>query len=647
MVNYKLYYTKDIRIRKVNIGIFTDTYFPQISGVATSILTLKNDLERKGHSVYIFTTTDPNVGKKDYEPNVYRFGSVPFPSFTERRVAIRGLFKAVSIARKLNLDIVHTQTEFSMGYIGKYVAHALKIPAVHTYHTMYEDYLHYIMNGHLLRPSGVKQISRAFLYHMTGLICPSQRVMDTMIRYGIKTPMRIIPTGVDLSQYNISNSSLDLRKEYNIPENGKVLLSLSRVAYEKNIDFLLRSFAELLKKMDNVYLIIVGDGPAIEDLKEQSQQLGIDQSVIFTGYVLHDKVVNYYQQADLFVSASNTEAQGLTFIESLAAKTQVLAWDNDYDRLLLRDPSLGAVFSNEESLTELLYDYLVKEIPMNQELLESELEEVSANHFGDQVIEFYTDLQDRFKNEKQEELDEEEESLMRRVSRYLKLTPHSSPEELNDYPIGYFGEGKHRSLILTSFSKQNYSVFVMPNEDDIRDDKRITVVDNETQLFKKSKIIFTETNSQEEFIRLAEKAQNNQIIVNLSFMDDFDLTILRKKNENIKCQLFDASMVIDDYESITLIVGGNQEKFDEISPIFDVFTDVVIYLGELGAGQIGIQALRTLQYHIKNGVEEALEKCDVSGVDVGSVLDLLSDTDETYFIRHAGNKKLEEFHLRS
>ena len=123
----------------MNIGIFTDTYFPQVSGVATSIQTLKNNLESKGHSVYIFTTTDPNVDSDKEEKNIYRLGSIPFISFKDRRIAVRGMFKAVDIAKKLNLDLVHTQTEFSLGMIGKYVAHRLKIPIVHTYHTMYDN----------------------------------------------------------------------------------------------------------------------------------------------------------------------------------------------------------------------------------------------------------------------------------------------------------------------------------------------------------------------------------------------------------------------------------------------------------------------------------------------------------------------------
>ena len=161
----------------MNIGIFTDTYYPQVSGVATSIKTLRRQLERLGHTVYVFTTTDPNVEKNVYEPNIFRFSSVPFISFTDRRIAVRGVFQALQVARELNLDIVHTQTEFSLGLIGKFVAKNLKIPCVHTYHTMYEDYLHYVAKGKLLRPVHVKQMSRSFCQNMSGIVAPSENLV--------------------------------------------------------------------------------------------------------------------------------------------------------------------------------------------------------------------------------------------------------------------------------------------------------------------------------------------------------------------------------------------------------------------------------------------------------------------------------------
>ncbi|KRN27765.1 glycosyl transferases group 1 family protein [Lactobacillus selangorensis] len=377
----------------MNVGIFTDTYFPQVSGVATSIKTLKENLEKKGHAVYIFTTTDPHVDKDTVEPNVFRFASVPFVSFTDRRIAVRGLFHALQVAKELQLDIVHTQTEFSMGYIGKFVARNLKIPCVHTYHTMYEDYLHYVMNGHLLRPYHVKQMSRAFLYHMTAVVAPSDRVIDTLNGYGVKSPIRIIPTGVDLTKFS-QPTTRNIRKELNIKPDQPVLLSLSRVAYEKKINVLIDSMPKLLAKRPDLVLIVVGNGPAIDDLKQQAQDLKLGDHVIFTGEVNHDDVANYYQAANLFVSASDTESQGLTYIEALAAGIKIVVHSSDYTNDLLTDPTLGTTFDSEDEMIGQIYRYLDHPhayddpAPRKQKLYE-----ISADCFGDRIVKFYQDAQ--------------------------------------------------------------------------------------------------------------------------------------------------------------------------------------------------------------------------------------------------------------
>ena len=290
----------------MNIGIFTDTYFPQVSGVATSIQTLRNDLERKGNTVYIFTTTDPNVSKNTLEPNIFRLSSIPFISFTDRRIAYRGMFHALKLAKELDLDIVHTQTEFSLGLIGKFVAHSLKIPCVHTYHTMYEDYLHYVLNGHLLKPYHVKQVSKLFVSGLAGVVAPSQRVYNTLRGYGITTPMEIIPTGVDLSAFTQPVDTVKLRQDLGLQPQQRILLTLSRIANEKKIELLLQSMPPLIEKYPEIMLVIVGDGPDRDDLDKLVQKLQIEQHVLFVGEVPHDQVSPYYHMAELFVSASDT-----------------------------------------------------------------------------------------------------------------------------------------------------------------------------------------------------------------------------------------------------------------------------------------------------------------------------------------------------
>ncbi len=384
----------------MNIGIFTDTYFPQVSGVATSIRALKDDLERKGHHVYIFTTTDPGVDKDEVEPNIFRFGSVPFISFTDRRVAVRGLFHALEVAKELDLDIVHTQTEFSMGWIGKFVAKNLKIPCVHTYHTMYEDYLHYVLNGHLLKPYHVKQFVRTFVNHMDGVVAPSQRVTESLRRYGVKIPIRVIPTGIDLQLYDQPEPDrvAQLRTELGYTDETPVMMTLSRLASEKRIDQLLSVFPQLAKSVPNLRFMIVGDGPEREELEEQAQSLGISDVVTFVGEVKHDQISPYYQLADLFVSSSDTETQGLTYIEAMAAGLKCTVRSGEYTDSVFDDPDIGTTFRDLNEMQAQITNYLLHPHAFSDpQPRQRKLFEISADHFGDSVLNFYHDATDNYR----------------------------------------------------------------------------------------------------------------------------------------------------------------------------------------------------------------------------------------------------------
>lgn len=379
----------------MNIGIFTDTYFPQVSGVATSIKTLKNELEREGNQVYIFTTTDPHVDKDTYEHNIFRFSSIPFISFTDRRIAVRGLFQAYEIAKELNLDIVHTQTEFSMGMIGKFVAKNLNIPCVHTYHTMYEDYLHYVANGKLLKPVHVKEGTLAFCYHLAGVIAPSDRVLDKLTEYGVKCQMRIIPTGIDVGMYAKTVED-DIRAKYGIAQDAPLMLSISRLAYEKNITEIIKLLPEIVRQVPTVKLMIVGDGPAKEDLEQQVVDLKLEAHVIFTGEISNDHVNAFYQAANVFVSTSESESQGLTYIEAMAAGLPVVVTASDYTAGLLSSVTLGRTFTQPTEFVDIVTEYLEHPVDTHNSkakaLLTRKLHEISAETFGKRVVDFYQNV---------------------------------------------------------------------------------------------------------------------------------------------------------------------------------------------------------------------------------------------------------------
>ena len=379
----------------MHVGLFTDTYLPQISGVATSIKTLKEELEKQGHEVYIFTTTDKHV-KRYEDPTIIRLPSVPFISFTDRRIVYRGLFESYKIAKTYKLDIIHTQTEFSLGILGKMVGKALRIPVIHTYHTQYEDYVRYIANGKLIRPSMVKYIVRGFLNDLDGVICPSRIALNLLDGYSVKIPKRIIPTGIDLREYERPDISQEdiakLREKWAIASDETVLLSLSRVSYEKNIQALLATMPKILSNNPKVKLLIVGDGPYLEELKEQAQDLAVMDNVIFTGMVSHNETALYYKAADFFISASTSETQGLTYAESLASGKPIIAQSNPYLDDLITDKMFGTLYQTESDLADAVLNAIVSTPVKQEKVWQKKLYEISAEAFGKSVFAFYLDM---------------------------------------------------------------------------------------------------------------------------------------------------------------------------------------------------------------------------------------------------------------
>lgn len=378
----------------MRIGLFTDTYFPQVSGVATSIRTLKEELEALGHEVYIFTTTDKSVGRYE-DPTIIRLPSVPFVSFTDRRVVYRGLMTAYKVAKDYRLDIIHTQTEFGMGHLGKLIGKALRIPVVHTYHTQYEDYVDYIAKGKIIRPNMIKYIVRGYLNNLDGVICPSPIVTTILDGYEVKPIKRTIPTGIQLEQFvreDICQADVDqLRAELGLRRWDKMLLSLSRISSEKNIQAILSHLPEVLQDNPKVKLVVVGDGPYLSTLQEQAQQLGLYDQVVFTGMVDHDKVPLYYKACDFFISASTSETQGLTYIEALASGKPIIAHGNPYLDTLITDKMFGTLYYHERDLADAILDALTTTPTLSAAKLQRKLQDISSQQFGRDVYSFYLD----------------------------------------------------------------------------------------------------------------------------------------------------------------------------------------------------------------------------------------------------------------
>ncbi|HQE22578.1 MAG TPA: glycosyltransferase family 4 protein [Syntrophomonadaceae bacterium] len=308
----------------MRIGIFTDSYKPYTSGVVTSITTFKEELVRQGHEVFIFAPNYPQ--ECEPEENVYRFYSLPSPTNPDFTLAIPVLPGLNMLVKRLNLDIIHVHSPFTMGRVGLRYSRKYGIPIVFTYHTLYDQYVHYVPVAQNLAKEVVIRYSNDFCNHCHHIIVPTTEVEQILKQHHIRTPITVLPTGVPLHKLQNGDSQW-LKSNYPIPKENKVLLFVGRLTKEKNLEFLIQAFRLVKEKYSHTTLVLTAQGPIESELKQLTNQLGLslDQDVVFTGALPYDMLANVYNSADLFVFSSMTETQGLVLIEAMATGLPVVA----------------------------------------------------------------------------------------------------------------------------------------------------------------------------------------------------------------------------------------------------------------------------------------------------------------------------------
>lgn len=343
----------------MKIGIFTDTFAPEINGVATSCESLFNVLKKQGHDVYLFTT-----GKKtfyDANTHIYRIHGLFLKQLYGYRLVSPLRCKIYKFIKNLHLDVIHINTEYGVGLIGIHSAKKFKIPIAYTYHTNLDDYTYYVTKGILDKQAKklLSKILKKYCSDVDELIVPSVSTKERLQKIGVKKYFNVVPTGFDFSRFdNIIEPEkfAEIKKTLQISDENKILLCLGRLAKEKSFDVIISNFKAFLDrtKKFNYKLLIVGDGPARKSLDKLVDKYHLTSNVIFVGKVPLERVQYYYQLADVYLNASTTETQGLTYMEAMASNLIVLSKKANYLNDIIIDGVSGFYFESNKDFFDKL-----------------------------------------------------------------------------------------------------------------------------------------------------------------------------------------------------------------------------------------------------------------------------------------------------
>jgi 1,2-diacylglycerol 3-alpha-glucosyltransferase len=328
----------------------SDVYFPRVNGVSTSIRTFRSDLAQLGVESTLVTPSYPGAAE-DQDPSIIRVPSGAVPRDPEDRRFLGGPLRRVmnhELAAKV--DLVHIHTPFIAHYAGVRFAREHRLPVVATYHTFFEDYLHHYVPI-LPRRIG-RWIARRFTLSQCAdvaeLVSPSAPMRDALRAYGVTAPIEVLPTGLGAESF-VRGDGARFRQKFSLPADRPLLLYVGRVAFEKNIDFLLRMFVRLRVRRPDALFAIAGEGPARPHLERLARELGIQESVRFIGYLDRARdLPDCYAAGDAFVFASRTETQGLVLLEAMAQGTPVVSIAELGTRSILTEGSGAYVVPEEE-----------------------------------------------------------------------------------------------------------------------------------------------------------------------------------------------------------------------------------------------------------------------------------------------------------
>ena len=393
----------------MRIGIFVDAYEPHISGVTTSVKVLKESLEKMGHKIFIVTANLENMKFiYDEDKEIVYIPGIKTGIYSTRLTPVYSK-KAMKIIRLWDLDVIHSQTEFGVGMFSRIVAKKLNLPVVHTYHTLYEDYVHYLTHGHfdnLAKKLAVKITKYYCDKKCDELIVPTDKIRDLFVnKYHITHSINVLPTGIDINYFKKTKKMIPeidkIKKKYGIKDTDFVIGSVGRIAQEKNLNKVLETGKKLINFNSNIKIMLVGGGPYLPEIEKLVKKYDIEDNVILTDSVVYDKIPLYYNIFDIVVSFSTSETQGLTVIEGLAAGKPTLCINDICFRQVIENGYNGYIFKTDDEYI----DCVLGLVRNKKKYGEMSLNAVNSTYryskevFGAEVLKIYNRAIEDKKNE--------------------------------------------------------------------------------------------------------------------------------------------------------------------------------------------------------------------------------------------------------
>jgi 1,2-diacylglycerol 3-alpha-glucosyltransferase len=307
----------------MNIAIFTDSFYPQINGVDTSILSIAENFTQRGHGVVILAPRY-KMSEDFQHPKIKikRIPSLPASFYDDFRWTFTNSYPFYKYLRDEKVDIVHFMTPFFASYIGIKIARLLKVPLVGTFHTFIADpaYYEHLFNGPVtITPQVAWNYCNVYYNAADYVTAPTLKAVKEISDNGVIVPLEALSNGIDFKQF-ANNQTQEIKTRYNLGKN--VVLFIGRIAYEKSIKVLIDSFKIALEQLPDSQLLLVGDGPQLEEFKDYAQQKDISKSIIFAGAIPHKELVQsgIFSLVKVFATASESETQGITILEAQVNK---------------------------------------------------------------------------------------------------------------------------------------------------------------------------------------------------------------------------------------------------------------------------------------------------------------------------------------